>query len=401
MLQTLSLVHSKFPATVRNFLKNCCSIYVSEEWVLILELNRWFSRRKLVCPGEILVIGGKGEVSAFLCLVFYLSGLSSFVLIVKHPRMMKNVNTLRESAQQTCKKLFDTIVAEYVTLQGKLSVIVYSTDMDGCISLQAQTSKWKRLTREGNAKEQHKVTKCTINDVLQPGQQIGDEGDNDPKFASVLHSKKGKGRGSSSSEKSKNNDGKNLEACSNVDLEKIAPDPNLPLLQNQDRMDNYKEYPSSQSQIPFPIKVNDKGSNLPSNHIGISIGNQLDHEKDKTSYNSFVSLHNQTHSTLEAISKGTSPQGYQKRKDIGNWLLDGLQDLKFSLSKKWKSCVMKKVIFYEEKMEIPIFEVIVNESMRVKGVEGFLADKSTEAVIATPESNVQADGLYQDHPHHI
>ncbi|KAK8990528.1 hypothetical protein V6N11_009225 [Hibiscus sabdariffa] len=317
--------------------------------------------------------------------------------------MMKNVNTLRESAQQTCKKLFDTIVAEYVTLQGKLSVIVYSTDMDGCISLQAQTSKVSTMVfvaairfGSGNGRGPPSFTKAG-----KFSQQIGDEGDNDPKFASVLHSKKGKGRGSSSSEKSKNNDGKNLEACSNVDLEKIAPDPNLPLLQNQDRMDNYKEYPSSQSQIPFPIKVNDKGSNLPSNHIGISIGNQLDHEKDKTSYNSFVSLHNQTHSTLEAISKGTSPQGYQKRKDIGNWLLDGLQDLKFSLSKKWKSCVMKKVIFYEEKMEIPIFEVIVNESMRVKGVEGFLADKSTEAVIATPESNVQADGLYQDHPHHI
>ncbi|KAK8708751.1 hypothetical protein V6N13_059788 [Hibiscus sabdariffa] len=66
-----------------------------------------------------------------------------------------------------------------------------------------------------------------------------------------------------------------------MDLEKIAPAPNLPLPQNQDHMDNYKKYPSSQSQVPFPIKENDKGSNFPSNHTGITIGNQLVHERDK------------------------------------------------------------------------------------------------------------------------
>ncbi|KAK8600419.1 hypothetical protein V6N12_050273 [Hibiscus sabdariffa] len=387
MLHTLSPVHSKFSVIVCNFLKNCCSIYVSGEWVLILELSRWFSRRKLVCPGEILVIGRKEEVFSFLCLLSYLSGFSSFVPIVKHSRMTENENILRESAQQTCQNLFDSIVAEYVTSQGKLFVTVGSTDMDGCRTLQAQTGKastmvfvaaigfgsgnshgplsftragrfdqwfratpkWKRLTREGKTKVQHNVSKSIINDVLQPGQQIEDEGDKDPKFAYVLHSKKGIGCGSSSSGKSKNNDEINLEACSIVDLEKIAPAPNLPLPQNQDCMDNYKKYPSSQSQVPFPIKENDKGSNFPSNHTGITIGNQLVHERDKASYSSFVSLHNQTPSTLKAISKGSSPQGYQKKERYREPAIGWIARFGIIIAKKWNSYVMKDVLFSAKK----------------------------------------------------
>ncbi|KAK8596825.1 hypothetical protein V6N13_001434 [Hibiscus sabdariffa] len=148
----------------------------------------------------------------------------------------------------------------YVRSQGKFLVTVGSTDIDCCRTLQGHTGKvsamvfvtaidfglekghgflsftrsgrvsqwlqaalkWKKITGEGKAKVQHNSTKSINIFALQSIQHIEDEG-------------------------------------SIVDLEKMATAPNLPLLESQDCMDNYKKYPSSQSQIPFQIKDNNSG----------------------------------------------------------------------------------------------------------------------------------------------